>query len=327
MCVIIIKDNKKVISTNTLVASASINPHGLGVLWLDKWNITYHDSNDFMILKTDRPFIAHFRYATVGAVNKANCHPFNINKNEVLFQNGTVWNLGSKKKTDTQHMAEILSDIPKRRWAEVLEMNDCRFVTADLKKKTYKVYNEADWIVKNKIMYSKKNVLGKHLIAVYGTLKKDYSNYQHYLTQSKYVGPAMTIEKYPLLIEGLPFLLNKPGVGEYVELDLFLVDDITLGMIDGLEGHPDWYYREKIDVDTKDGTILNASVYFNDREDSGIHHKTYTQELRPLSTFDGWDENYQEEYECDCDSPQKVWDEWDNEFYCLDCMCTIKETI
>ena len=66
MCVIIIKDNKKVISTNTLVASASINPHGLGVLWLDKWKVTYHDSNDFMILKTDRPFIAHFRYATVG---------------------------------------------------------------------------------------------------------------------------------------------------------------------------------------------------------------------------------------------------------------------
>jgi gamma-glutamylaminecyclotransferase len=176
-------------------------------------------------------------------------------------------------------------------------------------------------------MYSKKNVLGKHLIAVYGTLKKDYNNYYNYLTQSKYVGPGMTMEKYPLLIEGLPFLLNKPGVGHYVDVDLFLVDDATLEMIDGLEGHPDWYYREKIEVDTKDGTVVTASVYFNHREDSGIHHKTYTQEYKPLSTFDEWNENYQEEYECDCDSPQKVWDEWDNEFYCLDCMCTIKETI
>lgn len=330
MCVIIIKDNKKLISTNTLVASASINPHGLGVLWLDKWNITYHQSSDFMVLKTERPFIAHFRYATVGAVNKENCHPFNINKNEVLFQNGTIWNLGSKKKTDTQHMAEILSDIPKRRWAEVLEMNDCRFVTANLKKKTYEVYNEHEWIVKNNIMYSKKNVLGKHLIAVYGTLKKGYSNYHNYLTQSKYVGPATTTEKYPLLIDGLPYLLNKPGEGHHVDVDLFLIDDMTLGLVDQLEGHPNWYYREKIEVETLEGIVLSASVYFNDKEDSGIYHKTYTQEYRSAFGFDSWNEReWDDNYEdvCSCVAPERMWDEYTDEFYCLNCMATIEETI
>ncbi|MHA2377268.1 MAG: hypothetical protein ACXAB9_13990 [Candidatus Thorarchaeota archaeon] len=135
MCIIIVKNNKKLIKTETLMTSAVKNPHGLGVLWLDKWNITYHDSNEFMVLKTQRPYIAHFRYATVGAVNRKNCHPFNINEDEVLFQNGTIYNLGNKQKTDTQHMAEILSDIPRKRWKDVLEMNNCRFVTANLTKR------------------------------------------------------------------------------------------------------------------------------------------------------------------------------------------------
>ena len=324
MCVIIIKDSNKLISTNTLVASASINPHGLGILWLDKWNITYHDSNEFMVLKTDRPFIAHFRYATVGAVNKANCHPFNINNDEVLFQNGTVWNLGNKKKTDTQHMAEILSDIPKDRWCEVLEMSDCRFLTANIKEQTYEIYNESDWVKKNGILYSKKNVLGKHLIAVYGTLKKDYSNYHHYLSQSKYVGPGLTLEKYPLIIEGLPFLLNKPGEGHYVNVDLFLVDNDTLRMIDMLEGHPSWYFREKIEVDTQDGTVLTASIYFNETEDTGIHHREYTQEFRSHSYAEEMEENFRY-VECKCESPESVWDDYDSEYYCISCMKTIKE--
>ena len=85
MCIIIIKDNKKQIKTETLIASSVKNPDGLGVLWLDKWNVTYHDSTDYMILKTKRPYIAHFRYATIGEVSKANCHPFDINKDNILF--------------------------------------------------------------------------------------------------------------------------------------------------------------------------------------------------------------------------------------------------
>lgn len=334
MCIIIIKDNKKLISTDTLVASANINPHGLGVLWLDKWNVTYHESNDFMILKTERPYIAHFRFATIGAVNKANCHPFNIDNDEILFQNGTIWNLGNKKKTDTQHMAEILTDIPKDRWAEVLEMNDCRFITANLKEKTYEIYNEHDWVTRNEIMYSKKNILDKTLIAVYGTLKKDYSNYHHYLSGSKYVGPGETLERYPLLIEGLPYLLNKPGVGEYVSVDLFLVDKKTLIEIDTMEGHPDWYYREKISIDTVDGTILTASVYFNDKKDTGVHHKEYTQEFRPFRYSyndygDGWsdaDVNDDVYEECNCSIPEPIWDEFDAEHYCLTCMSKISDT-
>ena len=51
MCILIVKDSNKVISSDILVASAHINQHGLGVLWLDNWNVTYHESNDYIQYK------------------------------------------------------------------------------------------------------------------------------------------------------------------------------------------------------------------------------------------------------------------------------------
>ena len=76
MCVIIIKQKDKRIKKETLKTSAKINPHGLGIVWLDTFEVTYHKSNEYAVLYTERPFIAHFRYATIGKVNKENTHPF-----------------------------------------------------------------------------------------------------------------------------------------------------------------------------------------------------------------------------------------------------------
>ena len=50
-----------------------------------------------------------------------------------------------------------------------------------------------------------------NLIAVYGTLKKGYSNYNNHLRSSVYLGRGETKEKYPLLVEGLPYMVNKKG--------------------------------------------------------------------------------------------------------------------
>ena len=295
MCIIIIKDDNKMLDHNTLVASASINPHGLGVLWLDEWNVEYYKSEEYDVLQTTRPFIAHFRYATVGKVSPENCHPFEINDDEILFQNGTIYNLGDKDMTDTEHMAMILSEIPRYLWADVLEMNDCRFVTANLTEQTYELYNEHDWVERDGVMYSKKNVLDLVPVAVYGTLKKNYSNYYHYLKSSTHVGSGETKDKYPLVISGLPYVMNKKGVGHNVDVDVFLVSQSTLKQIDSLEGHPNWYERKKIQILMDNGGVMTAWLYFNDTiEDTGVYHKTYTQEFTPYQTsryntnFDDW---------------------------------------
>ena len=77
MCVIIVKQSKdKKVSRGVLKTSSKVNPHGLGVVWLDTFEVSYHKSKDYKVLDVDRPYIAHFRYATVGKVNRANTHPF-----------------------------------------------------------------------------------------------------------------------------------------------------------------------------------------------------------------------------------------------------------
>ena len=328
MCIIIVKDNNKLISNDTLIASATINQHGLGVLWLDSYKVTYHDSKDYMLLKTKRPYIAHFRYATVGKISVENCHPFKINDDEILFQNGTVHNLGNKDKTDTQHMAEILKDIPKDRWCEVLEMTDCRYVTANLKERTYELYNEMDWVTNNGILYSKNNVLNLTMIAVYGTLKYGYSNFHNYLTQARYVGPGETLNKYPLIINGLPYLLNKKGTGEYVEVDMFLVNSEQLKNVDSLEGHPSWYYRERVSILSENGDVMRPYIYFNDTvEDNGMHHCTYTQEYTNHETnLHGWEDDelcFEENGSCNCANPEVKEDHYIGELYCDICYQTV----
>ena len=81
MCIIIIKQKSEKIPMERLKTSARINPHGLGIVWLDTFELTYQESKDYAQLHTDRPFIAHFRYATVGKINRENMHPFVCGKN------------------------------------------------------------------------------------------------------------------------------------------------------------------------------------------------------------------------------------------------------
>ena len=280
MCVIIIKQTGKHVPQEVAKTSARINPHGLGIIWLDTFEVTYHKSAEYKVLDTKRPFIAHFRYATIGAINKENTHPFRCgsNKQEWLMMNGTIRELGNHKKSDSKVLAENLGEVPRHKWKKELEKYECRFVTINTHSRTYQVYNKELWVQRDGVWYSKDNVLEDNLVAVYGTLKKGYHNYNSYLTSSKYVGKGETKDKYPLIIQGLPYLIEKRGVGHNVEVDVFKVSSGVLAQLDRLEGHPNWYRRKQIDIVTK-GKVLKCWIYFNLREDEKGKewHKTYTQ--------------------------------------------------
>jgi gamma-glutamylaminecyclotransferase len=277
MCVIIVKHNDRIIKHSTLVASAAKNPDGLGILWLDNYKLEKIPSENYKKLLTKRPFIAHFRFATVGKVNLKNCHPFSIDEDNLLFQNGTVPGLGNKVKTDTQHLAEILSRSNSKDWAGILEMTDCRYVIANQKDETYKIYNPKMWHYDEQgILYSKSNVLNLELVAVYGTLKVKGSNYYSYLLNSTHVGSGYTKDCYPLIVEGLPYLLSKKGKGHNVDVDVFLVNKNTMISLDILEGHPQWYKREKITISLNSNQEVKAWIYFNDTvQDTGKYHKSF----------------------------------------------------
>lgn len=292
MCVIIIKDNQTKINADIIKSSSRLNPDGLGVVWLDDYSVEYFKSYQYKVLNTTRPFIAHFRYATVGKVNKENTHPFPCGENcdELLMMNGTIKELGDKNTCDTKVLADILGTLPRHTWKAELEKHFCRFVTINTKRKTYEVYNKDMWVENEGVMYSKGNVLQTNYVAVYGTLKLDHSNYYRYLSDSLWIGSGMTKDKYPLVIKGLPFLIDKKGLGHNVIVDVFKVTDDTMVRLDRLEGHPHWYVRKQIPIQVA-GQTIKCWVYFNRNEQykNEFFHKTYVQYSKPpvpmLETF------------------------------------------
>lgn len=283
MCVIIIKQRGKKVAQEVAKTSARINPHGLGVVWLDTFEVSYHKSSDYKVLFTERPFIAHFRYATVGAIGRENTHPFRCgnNKNEWLMMNGTIRGMGTIKKSDSWVLADSLGAIPRHKWKSELEKYACRFVTINTHSRTYQIYNKELWTQRDGVWYSKDNVLEQHLVAVYGTLKKGYSNYHNHLSSSKHIGSGVTKEKYPLVIKGLPYLIEESGVGHNVEVDVFKVSDSVLANLDRLEGHPNWYRRKEVTILVKKKPLV-CWIYFNIKEDSNgyVLHSKYVQEPR-----------------------------------------------
>ena len=299
MCIIIINQKAKTIDDKTLKRCARINPDNLGIVWLDTFEVEYTKSNNWKKLKTDRPYIAHFRYATKGAVNWENTHPFVCGsaKDELLMMNGTISKYGNAQKCDSLELAEHLGNNVKRiHWKKELAQYDCRFVTINTKFKSFQIYNRQDWIYKDGIWFSKNNVL-THTIAVYGTLKKNYSNYYSYLNGlgSTHIGGGKTKDKYPLVISGLPYLVDKKGTGHNVEVDVFEVTGSVLADVDMLEGHPNWYRRKQIPITLKDGSTIVAWIYFNPQEifKHTTLHKTYVQQTYSTpNTYGRWHKNH-----------------------------------
>ena len=95
----------------------------------------------------------------------------------------------------------------------------------------------------------------RHLIFVYGTLKRGQPNNFHLenriLGRAKFMGHAVCLERRPLVIfsqYNIPFLLDCPGTGENVKGEVYQVDDQMLSWMDEFEEHPTYYLRSKIQV-------------------------------------------------------------------------------
>lgn len=121
-----------------------------------------------------------------------------------------------------------------------------------------------------------------HTLAVYGTLKSGHGNHSRFLSESYCLGEGRTCDDYPLVVDGLPFLIDRKGEGKRVDVEVYRVDDDTLSRIDGLEGHPDWYERKKIRIKLDKGGEVSAWVYMipdtksiTHMNDTGIYVQSY----------------------------------------------------
>ena len=325
MCVIIIKQKGRDVPREVLKTSARINPHGLGIVWLDTFKVSYHTSKEYSLLDTARPYIAHFRYATVGKVCKENTHPFvcGNNKDELFMMNGTVDGYGNDMMTDTEDLAIQLGNTPRHTWKKSLSKFEARFLSVNTRNRTFQIFNKHLYTYRDGVWYSKTNVLQDNVVAVYGTLKKGFHNNHSYLRNSKFLGKGYTKDKYPLVVSGLPYLIDKKDKGTNVRVDVFKVDDKTFKDLDMLEGHPRWYRRRQIPINVNN-KVINAWIYFNPTEehiwDGHNHVKSYerTYSLTPKDTYE-----LVQEPTC---TQVSVYDEFtkDESPICLDCFHDLK---
>ena len=91
-----------------------------------------------------------------------------------------------------------------------------------------------------------------YLIFLFGTLKEGYPNY-HSNFGKRVEGNFCTIDRYPLYLVGerySPWLINDPGSGEFVQGQVFSVDQSALDIMDSLERitEPDGYQRVQVIV-------------------------------------------------------------------------------
>lgn len=100
------------------------------------------------------------------------------------------------------------------------------------------------------------NIKKEFLIACYGTLKRGRSN-NHILHRAEFIGETKTEEKFDLYDFGhFPALVEN---GEKnITVEIFKVDEITLAMVDALEGYNNinpFYDRKTINTEFGDAYL------------------------------------------------------------------------
>ena len=101
MCIIIYKKAGVAVNPEWFDNCAANNPHGFGLCFINsKGKLEVEKTLDFEAFKliykeclTDNPdtdFLLHFRKNTAGKTTEDNCHPFWVNKKQVMMHNGTI---------------------------------------------------------------------------------------------------------------------------------------------------------------------------------------------------------------------------------------------
>lgn len=101
----------------------------------------------------------------------------------------------------------------------------------------------------------------KTFVAVYGSLKRGFNNH-HIIKETPFIGKGLTVNRYAMYnLGGFPFI-TKEEIGK-VSVEVYDVTDPNiLFNLDDLEGHPDFYCRERIEIDLDTGERVSAWIYF-----------------------------------------------------------------
>lgn len=92
-------------------------------------------------------------------------------------------------------------------------------------------------------------------IAVYGTLRKGFDNYQYLLSDQEFLGQEIVSLPFKMVsLGGFPGLVASETNNNAV-IEVFNVDEEVFRSVDGLEGYPRFYDRTRIKTSYGDAWI------------------------------------------------------------------------
>ena len=106
------------------------------------------------------------------------------------------------------------------------------------------------------------------IVFVYGTLRQGFHNHK-LIMDSKTIDIGRTVSNYAMYANGIPYVSETEQVSQ-IYGELYLVSPRILLTLDMLEGHPVWYNRKKVPIETLNGKIYNAWLYFNETKTNNL---------------------------------------------------------
>ena len=141
-------------------------------------------------------------------------------------------------------------------------------------------YKEHLVIVKiNNSSHVKIDIDEKNILFVYGSLKRGFDNHNILLQDSRYLGKAITVDKFGMFQDtfgNYPYLISVPIMQIYGEL--YEIKSTALWKkLDEFEGVPDYYDRKRITV-RLDGDIYDSFVYIQP-------HTNVPKDKKPINNW------------------------------------------
>ena len=106
------------------------------------------------------------------------------------------------------------------------------------------------------------------IVFVYGTLRQGHHNHR-LIMDCKIIDIGRTVNNYAMYANGIPYVSENESISQ-IYGELYLVSQKILLTLDMLEGHPSWYKRKKVPIETFNGKIYNAWLYFNETKTNNL---------------------------------------------------------
>lgn len=174
MCIAILKPKDKVLERELLENCSINNPDGCGFAYLnDEGKIIIKKFMEFKPfweeynkVQANHTMLIHFRIATHGNVELANCHPFKLNNHMALIHNGVISGYGSRIEnlSDTKDFInKVIGNISYKMWKNPSfrtlvgsSIGSSKFVILD-NKENYYIINEGKGYWTDGVWFSNKS--------------------------------------------------------------------------------------------------------------------------------------------------------------------------